>query len=284
MLTHFYVLYYNSGQRETTLFSRCFPVVKKVDAAFRPAKGESMKKEFIVERQGKSFVLYAGLLDLAHQNGLKSIKTELVQIPQEANNRVAIAVATVVLQKEGIEYTFTGIGDAAPNNVAPAMQTCLIRMAETRSKARALRDAVNVGVTALEELGDEGAHDGAPERGYAVSPKRGGNFSNNRNNGNSSNSNPPARNAPRPTPSVIEEESAPELVSATNSALASDGLSEQQADAIRNLCKRRGMEPETLVKEKYQLGAVSELSQSQASELIRTLNQPQNGRTPVSAG
>jgi hypothetical protein len=37
-----------------------------------------MKKEFIVERQGKAFVLYAGLLDLAHQNGLKSIRTELV--------------------------------------------------------------------------------------------------------------------------------------------------------------------------------------------------------------
>lgn len=241
-----------------------------------------MKKEFIVERQGKSFVLYAGLLDLAHQNGLKSIKTELVQIPHEENNRVAIALATVILEKEGVTYTFTGIGDAAPNNVAPAMQTCLIRMAETRSKARALRDAVNVGVTALEELGDEGAHDGAPERGYSVSVKRGGNFSNSRGNGNS-NTNAPTRNTSRPTPPIAEEASTPEPIYAPNSATASDGLSEQQADAIRNLCKRRGVEPETLVKEKYQLSAVSELSQSQASELIRTLNQPQNGRTPVSA-
>ena len=112
-----------------------------------------MKKEFIVERQGRSFVLYAGLLDLAHQQGLKSIRTELVQIPTEANNRVAICTAVVTMERDGVERTFHGIGDAAPNNVAPAMLTCLVRMAETRSKARALRDAVNVGVAAFEELG-----------------------------------------------------------------------------------------------------------------------------------
>lgn len=126
-----------------------------------------MRKEFIVERQGRSFCLYAGLLDLAHQQGLKSITTDLIQAPTEANNRVAICASTVVMEDEkGTERTFTGIGDAAPNNVAPAMQQCILRMAETRAKARALRDAVNIGVAAFEELGDEEAHDGAPERGY----------------------------------------------------------------------------------------------------------------------
>src|SRR5581483_12206540 len=132
-----------------------------------------LKKEFIVERQGRSFVLYAGLLDLAHQQGLKSIRTELIQVPAESNNRVAISTATVTMEKDGVERVFTGIGDAAPNNVAPAMQTCLIRMSETRAKARALRDAVNVGVAAFEELGEEDAHDGAPERGYEIRGSRG---------------------------------------------------------------------------------------------------------------
>ena len=109
-----------------------------------------MKKEFIVERNGRSFVLYAGLLDLAHERGLKAVTTTLVQIPSDLNGQMAIVHATV----ETTQGTFTGLGDAAPDNVSRMMVPHLIRMAETRAKARALRDAVNVGVTALEELGD----------------------------------------------------------------------------------------------------------------------------------
>lgn len=109
-----------------------------------------MKKEFIVERNGKSFVLYAGLLDTAHERGLKAITTTLVQIPSDLNAQVAIVHATV----ETSQGAFTGIGDAAPDSVSRMMVPHLIRMAETRAKARALRDAVNVGVTALEELGE----------------------------------------------------------------------------------------------------------------------------------
>lgn len=109
-----------------------------------------MKKEFTVERDGRTFVLYAGLLDLAHERGLKAITTTLVQVPTELNGMLAICHATV----ETEQGTFTGLGDASPSNVTRMMAPHLIRMAETRAKARALRDAVNVGVTALEELGD----------------------------------------------------------------------------------------------------------------------------------
>jgi hypothetical protein len=131
-----------------------------------------MRKEFIVERQGRSFVLYAGLLDMAHAQGLKAIRTELIQIPNENNKNTAICTAIVTLEKDGCERTFSGIGDASPVNVAPAMVTCLIRLAETRSKARALRDAVNIGIAAFEELADEDAQDGAPDRGYQVPTAR----------------------------------------------------------------------------------------------------------------
>lgn len=118
-----------------------------------------VKREFIVERQGRMFVLYAGLLDLAHSQGLRAIRTRLLQVPNEENGQTAIVHAEVDTDRG----TFSGIGDASPANVARAMLTCTIRLAETRAKARALRDAVNVGVAAFEELGeaDDVAPDGA---------------------------------------------------------------------------------------------------------------------------
>ena len=110
-----------------------------------------MREEYMIERQGKRFVLYAGLLEEAHNRGLRSIETELLQVPTKENGEVAI-VKAVIRTEEG---KFAGIGDASPQNVNRAIAPHLIRMAETRAKARALRDAINVGVTAFEELGGE---------------------------------------------------------------------------------------------------------------------------------
>lgn len=122
----------------------------------------------MIERQGKRFVLYAGLLEEAHARGLRSIETELLQVPSVENGEVAI-VRAVVRTEEG---KYTGIGDASPQNVGRMISPHIIRMAETRAKARALRDAINVGVTAFEELGGEEepaveapqASAGAPQR------------------------------------------------------------------------------------------------------------------------
>lgn len=118
----------------------------------------TIKREFLIERQGKPFILYAGLLDLGHNQGLRRISTRLLQIPSEDNAQTAICSAEV----ETDRGTFSGIGDASPSNVARAMLTSTIRLAETRAKARALRDAVNIGVVAAEEMGDE-SYDEAQE-------------------------------------------------------------------------------------------------------------------------
>ncbi|HZY66102.1 MAG TPA: hypothetical protein VFE21_09510 [Rubrobacteraceae bacterium] len=125
-----------------------------------------MRDEFMITRQGKQYVLFAGLLDEAHNRGLKGIDTELLQVPDDVNGRVAVVKATVELE-DG--RRFSGIGDASPENVGRNIVPHLLRMAETRAKARALRDAVNVGATALEELSDG---DDAPPANYSTARPR----------------------------------------------------------------------------------------------------------------
>lgn len=119
-----------------------------------------MKTSFIVnipikDRDGrvvgqKQVIKYEGLLAQAHEDGLRSVHTELVQVPSKANGEVAIVRAVVVTCRG----TFEGIGDASPTNVNARVTNALIRVSETRAKARALRDACNAGMIALDELDD----------------------------------------------------------------------------------------------------------------------------------
>ena len=129
----------------------------------------AIPEEFFIVRQGRRMVLYAGLLGEAHARGLKGIDTELLQVPVAENGNVAVVKATVEMAggqgQEG--RTFSGIGDASPENVGRGIVPHIIRMAETRAKARALRDAVNIGVTALEEMGEDDAPTPARETARA---------------------------------------------------------------------------------------------------------------------
>ena len=90
-----------------------------------------MRDEFMITRHGKQYVLFAGLLDEAHNRGLKGIDTELLQVPDDSNGRVAVVKATVELE-DG--RRFSGIGDASPDNVGRNIVPHLLRMAETRPK------------------------------------------------------------------------------------------------------------------------------------------------------
>ncbi|MBO9540091.1 hypothetical protein J7643_05810 [bacterium] len=110
-----------------------------------------MERRHVINLQGQEFVTYEGLLNEAHQRGLKAIRTKLVQLPAAENGHLAVVTAEVELEDGKV---FGGIGDASSANVGPAIAKHLVRMAETRAKARALRDAVNIGMTALEELGE----------------------------------------------------------------------------------------------------------------------------------
>jgi hypothetical protein len=104
----------------------------------------------------KEVVSFRGLLEMVHRERLRETTTELVQAPTKENGETAIVRATVRTTKG----TFSGIGDANPRNVAPHIAPHIIRMAETRALARAMRVATGCGETALEEL--DGSFDEVP--------------------------------------------------------------------------------------------------------------------------
>jgi hypothetical protein len=95
-----------------------------------------------MQLHGQEYLTYEGLLDIAHQKGLKSIQTAPVQIPSDENGHVAIFHAHVEMEDERV---FEATGDASKANVSRGIQDAIIRMAETRAKRRALGDAVNYG-------------------------------------------------------------------------------------------------------------------------------------------
>ena len=117
----------------------------------------------------KEVVTYPGLLSKAHEEGLAHIRTRLLQIPEDGNGRTAIAKAEVQTAKG----TFEALGDASPESVTGFLLPHLIRMAETRAKARALRDAVNIGVVSFEELDGGEPTAGTTDLGSGAQPSNG---------------------------------------------------------------------------------------------------------------
>ncbi|MCL6472807.1 MAG: hypothetical protein K6T91_08370 [Firmicutes bacterium] len=105
---------------------------------------------FTKKIQGKDFVLFEGLLEMAHAEGLKRVETQLLQAPHKDNGMLAIVRAVIETDK-GV---FSALGDASPESAERPMQPHLVRLADTRAIARAIRLAVNVGMTAVEELNE----------------------------------------------------------------------------------------------------------------------------------
>lgn len=124
--------------------------------------------KFVKKIQGKDFVLFEGLLDMAHASGLKRIETQLLQAPHKDNGMLAIVRAVVETDK-GV---YSALGDASPEATERPMQPHIVRLADTRAIARALRLAVNVGMTAVEEINMSESIMGAPGGGNGKSTRR----------------------------------------------------------------------------------------------------------------
>jgi hypothetical protein len=105
-------------------------------------------KPYVVHLHSKPFIRYVGLLALAHERGLMQL-TARIEFHSDA---LVLASATATFSDGRV---FTEWADATPDNVGFQVRPHWVRMALTRAKARCLRDALQIGIAALEELADE---------------------------------------------------------------------------------------------------------------------------------
>jgi hypothetical protein len=101
----------------------------------------------IVMIQGKPFVKFAGLLELAHKRGLQELRVEWTYNDAELSLAHAVAVFPF--------GTFQDSGDATRDNVTKKVAPHFRRCALTRAAARALRLALGLDMVSYEELAEE---------------------------------------------------------------------------------------------------------------------------------
>jgi len=265
----------------------CVPNGEQEKAQFLERRKPKLDERFITTIENKDFVLYAGLLDLAHQKGILKIDVDPIQIPTKENDHMAICRA-IVVSKSG--EVFSDVGDATPQNCHPRVAKHLLRMASTRAIARALRSMTNVGMTALEEIGDFGdiidvkQEDRSTRKVAQAAPKK-----ITRADKKETKSIPDKVENPDKKQDPVAQataENSPQAQAATRTDGNGNGrgkskqettpqISSAQANAIANLSRRRGISVEEL--EKMSVDAygvkVDHLSQKDASSLIRQLQQ-----------
>jgi len=250
-----------------------------------------LDKRFIMNVSGKEFVLYSGLLDLAHQKGLKKISVSPEQFPSKENGNIAICKAVIESVNGEI---FVEWGDADAGNVNKMIAKHLLRMAATRAKARALRDFTNIGMTCLDELADLDevvGNEGKPKGNPKVTNIRTSDSS--RPEGQSSTTKGPVtklepvqaqlkaepvklqQKAEPSTPPPKIDKPVEKKDSEPSNGQGNSHPSEAQLKAIENLSRRRGISQEQLEEmSKAQFGVIyTHISPSDAALFIRNLQQ-----------
>ena len=123
-------------------------MLKPVILPEEEAPPSGIDPRFIVTIQGRPFVRFAGLLQMAQERGLVSLTVEWTYNDAELSLAHAVAVFT-----DG--RRFEDSGDATPSNTTKKVALHFRRVALTRASARALRLALGLDLVAVEELADE---------------------------------------------------------------------------------------------------------------------------------
>lgn len=229
-------------------------------ACFLGKQSPKLDERFVIQIDGKEFVKFQGLLDLGHQKGISQIEVEPLQLPTGDNGHYAVCKATII--GRGGE-SFTDIGDANPQNCSSKVAKHLLRLASTRSIARALRAYTNIGMTCLEELAD--LNDVVGKGEPKTQPKAPRKVSRKAKAPASEPKEPKEPKAKTPKPTPVKEKASSDKPK----------MSEAQKRAIYNLSRRRGISVEDLearAMETYGL-ELEDLSTADASSFIRNLQQ-----------
>lgn len=131
----------------TAILEKLLTTMDTPKATPTPTSEKHPGAQLYINLNGKTYVTQAGLLAEAHNRGIQSIETEMLEFRDQ---EIAVVKSRVTM-KDGT--TFTGYGDATKENVNSMISKHLLRMAETRATNRALRLATNIGMTSIEELG-----------------------------------------------------------------------------------------------------------------------------------
>lgn len=132
-----------------------------------PKLSEDFKRKFTNNIKGKDAIKLEGLTAVGHEKGMWKFETDIIQFPSDQNGWTAICKTTIggydwdPVEQKICRVEYSDIGDANVTNCGKMVAASYIRMASTRSQARALRKYTNIDMVCSSELSE--VVDEAPE-------------------------------------------------------------------------------------------------------------------------
>lgn len=127
-----------------------------------PKLDENFRRKFIItignKGGGTEAIKVDGLIALAHEKGVKSMKTRIVQYPSQENQWTCIAATTIIgydwnpVTEKVEEVEYEDFADANASNCGSMTKNAYIRMASTRSVGRVLRKYTNIDMVCSDEI------------------------------------------------------------------------------------------------------------------------------------